>query len=168
MLGALLLNSCQGADLQGRFSTNTKDWSMQVDSSSPSGTRTVSSSDGIIIFNLKLPVKNTLALGSQFTVVLETDGDIDPLADGTVLTLKANGKTVGTGTLTLVDPSIPNEATALITTTSAVGLKADKSTTFTVITDTSAILAEDAGEDDELTVSVEYNGKKITGSALTY
>lgn len=169
LLGALLLTSCQGEELQGRFTTPTvKEWTMELSDSSPSRARMVSASDDIIIFDLTLPIKNTLAVGSQFTVTFATDMGLDPLSDGTLVTLKANGKTIGTGTFSLVDPSIPSEGTALVTTTVAVSLKAGKSTTFTINTDTTAILDEEAGVDDPLTVSVEYNGKAITGGTMMY
>lgn len=170
LLGALLLGACStgGEDLQGRFGTSTTKWTMELSDSSPSGARTVSASDDILAFDITLPTKNTLAVGSQFTVSFATDGDIDPLADGTTVTLKANGKTVGTGTFSLVDPSIPNEGTALITTTTSVALKGGKATTFTVNTDTASILAEEAGMDDPLTMSVEYNGKTVAGITMVY
>lgn len=168
LLGALLLTACQGEDLQGRFTTPTVKWTMELSDDSPSGVRVVSASDDVLAFDMTLSTKNTLAIGSQFTVSFTTDGDIDPLADGTTVNLKANGKTIGTGTFSLVDPSIPNEGTALITTTASVMLKTGKANTFTVNTDTAAILAEDAGVDDPLTMSVEHNGKTVTGNVLLY
>ena len=168
MLSALLLSACQGEDLQGSFGKPTKVWTMELAAASPSGTRTVSSSDEVLLFDLTLPQKNVLAVGSTFQVYFMTDSDLDPLADGTVVSLKADGSTIGTGTFTLVDPTIPSEGSALITTTSAVSLKAGKTMTFTVLADTATILAEDAGVDDNVSVSVEYNGKNITGNSLRY
>lgn len=170
LLGALFLTACStgGEDLQGRFRTPTTTWTMELSDVSPSGIRLVSTSDDVLAFDMTLSAKNKLVVGSQFTVSFTTDGDIDPLADGTTVELKVNGSTVGTGTLSLVDPSIPNEGTALIVTTSIVNLKAGTPTTFTITTDTAAILTEENGVDDPLTVSVEHNGKTVTGNALTY
>ena len=170
MLSALLLTACmpEGEDVQGRFGTKTKEWSMELSEASPSGIQVVATSSDVLAFDITLPAKNTLAIGSQFTVSFLTDGDIDPLADGTTVTLKANGKNIGTGTFSLVDPSIPSEGTALITTTKAVSLKGGKATTFTVSTDTATILVEEAGVDEPLAMKVEYNGETIAGNLLTY
>lgn len=168
MLSALLLSACQGEDLQGSFGKPTKAWTMELSPSSPSGSRSVSSSDDILAFDLTLPQKNELAVGSTFQVYFTTDNDLDPIGDGTTVTLSANGSTIGTGAFTLVDPAVPSEGSVLITTTSGVKLKAGKTVTFTINTSSSAILAEDTGEDDEVVVSVEYNGKTVTGNTLKY
>ncbi len=165
-----ILTGCgtSGEDLQGRFGTPTRAWTMALSTASPSGTRTVSVSDDVLLFEMTLPIKNTLAVGSRFEVAFTTDSDLDPIADGTTVNLKVDGTTVGTGTFNLVDPSIPDEGTATVTTTSIVKLKAGTPVTFTVNTNTASILAEDAGVDDELTVEVEYNGKSVTGNVLKY
>lgn len=170
LLGALFLTACStgGEDLQGRFSTSAKLWTMELSSSSPSGLHRVSTADEVLIFDMTLPKKNTLAVGSRFQVYFMTDMDIDPLADGTTVYLKESGDTIGTGTFYLVDPSIPSEGGALITTTVAVDLDAKETTSFTITTDTGAILAEDTGVEDNLTVSVEHNGKTVTGNVLRY
>jgi len=170
MLSALLLTACmpQGEDVQGRFGAPTKVWAMTLSSSSPSGSRTVSASDTVLAFDMTVPKANTLAVGSRFTVDFSTDLDIDPLSDGTTVYLKDGANTIGTGTFVLIDPSIPNEGTALITTTAAVSLSAGAPKTFTIITDTAEIMAEDAGVDDPLTVIVEHNGKTVTGMTMVY
>lgn len=170
MLSALLLTACmpQGEDVQGRFGAPTKVWAMTLSASSPSGTRVVSVSDTVLAFDMTVPKANTLAVGSRFTVDFSTDLDIDPLSDGTIVYLKDGSTTVGTGALVLIDPSIPNEGTALIATTTAVSLAAGTPKTFTITTDTSDIMAEDTGEDDPLTVIVEHNGKSVTGNTLNY
>ncbi|MEK9159687.1 MAG: hypothetical protein AAB383_03070 [Patescibacteria group bacterium] len=170
MLSALLLTSCmpQGEDLQGRFGKPTKAWEMTLSPSSPSGSYAVSASDSVLYFDMTLPTDNGLTLGSIFIVSFATDLDLDPLADGTTVSLKDGATTIGTGTFALVDPSNPSEGTAVITTTKAVSLTAGTAKTFTITTNTSEILTEDAGDDDPLTVRVEHNGKSVTGNALIY
>lgn len=171
MLSALALTACttSGEDLQGRFGGSSKvAVGMTLSDSSPSGARSVSASDDVMIFELKATGKTTLPAGATFLVSFKTDGDLDPAASGTsTVKLMVDGKEVGSGTFNLVDASKTEEGTATITTSSVVTLGV-KATSFEVNTNTAALLAEDAGVDDPLTVSVEYNGNLVTGNTVNY
>lgn len=171
MLSALLLTACapEGEDLQGRFgSTTTNTVTMTLDGSSPTGSRTVSADDSMMEFNMKSNLKQVLSAGSEFRVDFSTDVDLDTTtAPGTSVYLFVNGDIVGTGTFSIIDKTNPSEGVAFVTLSSAVTINA-KATKFTVRTDSNDILAEDSGVDDEVVVSVEYNGKTVTGNTVNY
>lgn len=141
---------------------------MELAEASPSGNREASAGDEVLVFDMTLPSKNTLETGSMFEVYFKTAKGLDPMGDETVVNLVVDGTVVGTGSFSLVDPSVPSEGTALITTTKEVKFKGGDAKVFSVSTDTAAIMADEAKADEALTVGVEYNGKSVTGNTLTY
>jgi hypothetical protein len=166
----LFLAACSGTsseDLQGKFPSSTKvAVSLATSTSSPSGARSVSASDDILLVDATASAAMLLTAGKTFTFTLVTT---DPIIDtsaaaGVKVTLKNGSKTIGEGYTTILDAST---VTATITVTSALSLNTTAKT-LTVNTDTASILAERAGVDDEVTASLTYGSNTATGNLLRY
>ncbi|MFA4814888.1 MAG: hypothetical protein WC924_03050 [Candidatus Gracilibacteria bacterium] len=174
LLGVLLLTACAtGEDLQGRLGTSSTVMTMSLSSESPSGARTVSSVDEFIVFDVEFNRRTTLPTGTRFRVDIRAEstglgGAFDPTVSGKVITLKQDGTAIGTGTFSIIDTDLPSEGTAYITTTSAIAFTKGDAKTFTLVGNTSNLLAEQTGVDDTLDVIVEYNGQQVTGNTLVY
>ena len=162
---SLVLSACaSGEDLQGKFGTPSV-VTMTLSSSSPSGSRSVGASDDFLVFDMKASTTKTLAVGTKFQIALAADADIDTAsAAGLKVYLKKKGTTIGEGTLSVVDGSLVEGTLEL---TSELKLSTT-STELTLNTNTSLLLAEDAGVDDPLTATLTYGTTSVTGNTVNY
>jgi hypothetical protein len=121
-------------------------------------------------FTMEFEEDSTIATGAVFRVDFITDESLDSAGVGTPVTLNMKGlsASVGTAKFGLIDTTRLSEGVALIKTTTPLSFEAGTTEIFTIVADTAALLDEEAGVEDALVVTVEHNGRKITGSTLTY
>jgi hypothetical protein len=177
MVGVGVAYTQNMGNLQGKFTmvkaTPYGTWTL--DPSSPSGTRSVSRDDEILVFNVKAGSTTDVNFTEGANIDLSfiasdpTRGDIDGSVDGTeVLLRNSMGYEIGKG---YIIPYSGDLAYASIYFTSSVGVSAGATGTYSLHTDTSTLLSEDAGEDDSLTISLSYgkvNPVSLTSNTLTY
>jgi hypothetical protein len=165
---SVLISACSSEtveteDLEGRF-TITPIVTLKLSPSSPAGSRSVSTSDDILMVEMSSSSKQILPKGTTFKVSLTTDlGDIDTTTSPSVL-LTADGTKVGAGTFNVTSA---NSAEAVITLNDPLILSTAP-VTFTVTTDTTALIAEDTGEDDHATFAFIYDSKSVKGNDINY
>jgi hypothetical protein len=122
---------------------------LSVASSSPSGTRTVSSSDDAFIFHVTADDWERVEI-EGITVDMSSDADFDTDAVVTAY-LKESGITVASAVISFVDSS--HAKAAFVPTDFEVA--EGETETLTLNLSTAALLDEDAGFDDPLTFSID-------------
>ncbi|MFA6024012.1 MAG: hypothetical protein WC777_02235 [Candidatus Gracilibacteria bacterium] len=173
VLGLSLYASGGLDSLQGKFSTassalGTVNYALST--SSPSGSRTVSSSDDVLVMTASTTRSASIPAGSTFTVYFWTTipAYIDAAADGSTVYLKNGSTTIGTG---VVDRTDLGTAYATVTTTSRVSLTRTMPATLTVNIDSATVLDETPGEDDPFNVAFKYGStwtEMVEGNVLNY
>lgn len=171
---SILSTACgtSGEDLQGRFGETTpgvldESATLSLSSSSSSGSRTVSSSDVFMNFELSDVGMKYLYKGDRFRVQLNSDADFDAAQDGLVTVwLKKGTKTVGSGVFNLTSITSLDEVIAFVEITAPVLLTDSGTTKFSLTTDTGALLTDDSGVDDVVTSNVQYFGDTVTSNIV--
>jgi hypothetical protein len=123
----------------------------------------ISDSTGLTFAADELHLDRVIAYNEKVTVNIATDGDLDTYANNTTNAagpveayLKEGGSTVATGYITTATNGASAATTGEVTfiPTTAIEISKGTSKTFTVQTDTSDLLHEDAGSDDPVTFSI--------------
>ena len=148
--------------------------------SSPSGAMAVSTSDSIFAFTVKAATIRGLTFedGTHFDFTFSsTTNDIDAFtpAGSRVILRDEDGRAMGYGYVATNDQGEnPTAAWASVYfrngtwSPAEISVEAGENMTYTLEVDSSALMLEDTGEDDELVVSMTYNGNTVTGKTLKY
>ncbi|MEK9159688.1 MAG: hypothetical protein AAB383_03075 [Patescibacteria group bacterium] len=136
---------------------------LSLSASSPSGMRSVSSVDNMFIFNVAADSSEKVD-AKKVTIDLTSDGDFDTAAAITAYLLDDTGASMASSPVTFTNAS---QAQVSFKVTGEVAKSDDED--WTLQLNTSALLNEDAGVDDPLTVSIELGsaaGGKITNGGF--
>jgi len=154
-----------GADLQGRFGT-FKSPVIALSDSSPSGARSVSSNDQVMIIDMKaIATDSYIAKGKTFELSFATDADFDALAHLDPVYLKQGATIIAEG---LINKLSDSQAEASLELASPISIAAGDTETYSVTMNTSHVLSTTTGEDESLDITFEFLGKSILGNTLTY
>jgi len=169
-LGATLYAS--GTSLQGRFIGGG---SIALSSSSPSGSRSVSISDDIFVFDVEATAVRPSVIQAEDVLLFKfsssTTGDIDPAngEGGRVSLTDSSGDEVGHGyVVTYEAAGNPFYAYAAVVMLGTVTVAAGDTETLTLNLDSSSLLDESSESDDELVTSMKYGTTTVTGNILRY
>lgn len=167
VLGATLYTS--GADLQGRFIGGG---SIALSTSSPSGARSVSSSDDFFAFDVTATATNpsVIQAGDMLQVTFRTDtGDINETVSSATsaerVLLSCDGANFGAGYIVPVDDSLAAVGVVMV---NQLTVAASDTTTCTLNMNTTDLLEDDAGVDDPLAVTMVYGRTIINGNTVNY
>ncbi|MFA6458527.1 MAG: S-layer homology domain-containing protein [Patescibacteria group bacterium] len=133
-----------------------------LSSSSPSGSRSVTASDGIFIFSVS--ANNGKVLLESLTVNLSSDGSFN-LEQGNGLTvyLKEGGSTIATSSITLTNSS---SGSVTFTLSPAFEIAKDTNRTLILQADTMKLIVDQAGTDDMLTPSISLGAENNPGGFI--
>lgn len=163
ILGASLYVS--GASLQGRFIGGG---SIALSSSSPSGARSVSSSDDFLILSVTASSirPSVLQAGDILELSLASDSDFDqPAAEGLEVILRVSGMEFGHGYIVPVDSSTAKVAVVVV---DKISVPTSSSADLTFTTSTTDLLDDDAGVDDPLAVTMRYGSTTVISNTVNY
>ncbi|MFT7183716.1 MAG: hypothetical protein ACI9QC_000035 [Oceanicoccus sp.] len=136
---------------------------LALSSTSPSGARTVSSSDEVFVFNVSAHDSEDVDL-VILTVDFASDGDFNLAADGDTVYLKNGGTTVATGLLVVSDA---DEAHVRLIPSSSFAVSGGDTESLSIVLDTTSLMDVDAGEDDMLTATIDLGHFSPTGTSKT-
>ncbi len=167
VLGASFFAS--GASLQGRFIGGG---SISLSSSSPSGARSVSSSDDFFAFDVTATSTRPTVIqaGDMLQVTFRTDAnDINETVSSATsaerVTLSCDGASFGAGYIVPVDDRFAAVGVVMV---NELTVAASDTSTCSFNTSTSNLLEEDSGVDDPLAVTMRYGNTLLTGNTINY
>lgn len=162
----------QSGYLQGRI---VGGGTVSLSTSSPSGAKTVSTNDEIMALDLKASstAQASIYAGTALLFTINTDAnDLSIASVGSrVSILDQFGAEAGYGYIELDSYS---QAWVTIYLKKDLQASAGTTSTFPIMADTDTILADDAGVDDPVTVTVQIDkgtaagNQKISGNTMTY
>ncbi len=169
----------QSDSLQGSFGgLGGETWTLSA--SSPSGTRSVSVSDEIFVFDVTAPSTRSVTIPAgtalNFTFsssTLDTSYSTGEGSRVTLLTSDSAGVEVGHGYIETAEASGHTDVYASVALLVTTTLTAGETNTFTLVVDSADLMDEDTGVDDDLVVSMSVDrgisrSVNLTGNTLKY
>lgn len=151
-------------DLQGRL----RGGSISLSTSSPSGAKTVSSSDTFFIVNVTASSTRgaVIQVGDILELTLTSDADFDQTAaEALEVDSRSGSGDYGRGYIVVVDDSL---AKVGVVVTDEIQISAGTTESISFTLSTADLLDDDSGIDDPLNVSMRYETTTVRGNTLNY